>query len=51
MNTLLSRAIARPNLWLLSRTPVVSEDIIVRFKARAGELGFDTDKLIFVDHG
>jgi len=37
-------------LWLLSRTPVVSEDIIARFKARAAELGFDTDKLIFVDH-
>jgi len=37
-------------LWLLARTPVVSEDIIVRFKARAAELGFDTGKLIFVDH-
>ena len=37
-------------LWLLSRTPVVSEDIISRFKARAAELGFDTDKLIFVEH-
>ena len=36
-------------LWLLSRTPAVSEDVLPRFKARAGELGFDTDKLILVD--
>jgi apolipoprotein D and lipocalin family protein len=37
-------------LWLLSRTPVVSEEVVARFKARAGDLGFDTEKLIFVDH-
>ena len=37
-------------LWLLSRTSAVSEDVLARFKERAGELGFDTDKLILVDH-
>lgn len=36
-------------LWLLSRTPAVSEDVLPRLKARVGELGFDTDKLILVD--
>lgn len=36
-------------LWLLARTPTVSEDLLTRFKQRAGELGFDTDELIFVD--
>lgn len=37
-------------LWLLSRTPAVSEDVLARFKVRAGELGFATDKLILVEH-
>jgi apolipoprotein D and lipocalin family protein len=35
-------------LWLLSRTPTVSEAVRTRFIQRARELGFDTDKLIFV---
>ncbi len=37
-------------LWLLSRTPTIDEAVITKFigSARAG--GFDTDKLIFVDH-
>lgn len=36
-------------LWLLSRSPTVSDDLIAHFKARANELGFDTDQLIFVN--
>ena len=37
-------------LWLLARTPDVSEDVRARLRKRASELGFDTDKLIFVKH-
>jgi apolipoprotein D and lipocalin family protein len=37
-------------LWLLSRTPVISDDIIRRFVNKSAELGFDTDGLIYVDH-
>jgi len=37
-------------LWLLSRTPHVSDDTMARFKARAAALGFDIGKLILVDH-
>lgn len=37
-------------LWLLSRTPSVSEELIARFIARSAELGFDTDDLILVNH-
>jgi apolipoprotein D and lipocalin family protein len=36
-------------LWLLARTPQVSEALIQRFINQAGALGFDTDALIFVD--
>ncbi|UCD67963.1 MAG: lipocalin family protein [Betaproteobacteria bacterium] len=35
-------------LWLLSRTPEVSDQLLARFKTRAKELGFDTDALIYV---
>ena len=35
-------------LWLLSRTPEVSDALLARFAARAKELGFDTDALIYV---
>jgi apolipoprotein D and lipocalin family protein len=35
-------------LWFLSRTPVVSKQLMERFVQRAKELGFDTDKLILV---
>jgi apolipoprotein D and lipocalin family protein len=38
-------------LWLLARTPSVSEDVIDRFVERSAALGFDTDSLIFVDQG
>ncbi|MFK7831423.1 MAG: lipocalin family protein [Congregibacter sp.] len=40
----------RDYLWLLSRTPDVPESLKQRFVARAGELGFDTQELIWVDH-
>jgi apolipoprotein D and lipocalin family protein len=36
-------------LWLLSRQPTVSEDIIQLFERRAKALGFATDDLIYVD--
>lgn len=37
-------------LWLLSRTPQVDQAIIERFKKRSREAGFDTSKLIYVEH-
>ena len=37
-------------LWLLSRTPTVSEGIKQAFIQRAGELGYPVDELIFVRH-
>ena len=37
-------------LWLLARTPQVNLEIIDRFKKRSREFGFDTNKLIFVEH-
>ena len=37
-------------LWLLSRTPEVSDELVDRFVRSAGELGFDTDTLILVEH-
>lgn len=36
-------------LWLLARTPEVSEELINKFTSRASQLGFDTDQLIFVN--
>ena len=36
-------------LWLLARTPSVSDEVLQRFRERAGALGFDTDALILVD--
>jgi len=35
-------------LWLLSRTPEVSDALLARFELRARELGFDADNLIYV---
>lgn len=35
-------------LWLLSRTPAVSDELIARFVQTSGELGFDRENLIFV---
>lgn len=39
----------RSYLWLLARTPTISEELRQRFVDRAEALGFDTDSLIFVD--
>jgi len=37
-------------LWLLARTPQLDQTILDRFKKRSRELGFDTSKLIYVEH-
>jgi len=39
----------RSYLWLLARTPIVEQEVLDGFLERAGELGFETDKLIYVD--
>jgi len=36
-------------LWLLARTPTVSNGVLERFGERATELGFDTDAVILVE--
>ena len=36
-------------LWLLSRTPEVSQKLIEQFEKRAKKLGFKTDELIYVE--
>lgn len=41
---------SRDYLWLLARTPEVSEELIDQFISRALQLGFDTSQLIFVTH-
>lgn len=40
----------RNYLWLMSRTPEVSEEALEEFKARAEAEGFDLQELIIVDH-
>ena len=37
-------------LWLLSRTPQLDNEVIQRFIQTSRQLGFDTSKLIYVDH-
>jgi len=37
-------------LWMLSRTPQVSDELYEQFKARATDLGFNTSQLIKVKH-
>jgi apolipoprotein D and lipocalin family protein len=37
-------------LWLLSRSPVISDKLRKRFIRLAGDLGFATDELIYVNH-
>ena len=37
-------------LWILSRTPEMKKDVKEKLVAKATALGFDTSKLIFVDH-
>ena len=39
----------KERLWLLARTPVVSKELKDRFVARAKELGFATENLIFAN--
>jgi apolipoprotein D and lipocalin family protein len=41
---------SKSNLWLLARTPTVSDAVISEFVARARTLGFDTGSLIYVKH-
>ena len=36
--------------WILARTPEISGELKDRLIAKAAEAGFDTSKLIFVDH-
>ncbi len=37
-------------LWILARTPKISNELKDRLIAKAAASGFDTSKLIFVDH-
>lgn len=37
-------------LWLLARTPAVSDELKTRFVNRAKSAGYKTDELIFVNH-
>jgi apolipoprotein D and lipocalin family protein len=37
-------------LWILARTPEIRDDLKNLLVARAAALGFDTSKLIFVEH-
>lgn len=37
-------------LWLLSRQPQVDKNVMALFVKRSQELGFDTSKLIYVEH-
>jgi len=37
-------------LWILSRTPQMNQEIQKRLVEKAAALGFDTSKLIFVEH-
>lgn len=37
-------------LWLLSRTPTVEPEVMKKFISMSEALGFDTSKLIFVNH-
>ena len=40
----------RSYLWFFSRTPRVSDELMDKFMKEAKELGFDTDKLVYVKH-
>lgn len=37
-------------LWLLSRTPTVESTILAKFIGEAKKLGYETEKLIYVNH-
>ena len=36
-------------LWILSRTPQISDDVLQKIINAAKERGYDTEKLIFVE--
>ncbi len=40
----------RSYLWILARSPALDDTIVRRLVARARELGFATDELIYVEH-
>lgn len=40
----------RSYLWILAREPVLEDELLSSLLQTAREQGFDTDKLIFVDH-
>lgn len=40
----------RNYLWLMSRTPQVSDEVLAAFRARAEAEGFELDELIVVEH-
>jgi apolipoprotein D and lipocalin family protein len=40
----------RSYLWILSRTPAMNPEVLQELVAKAGDLGFATDELIFVEH-
>ncbi len=37
-------------LWLLSRNPTIDDEVKSRFIKKARSIGFDTEKLLFVEH-
>ena len=37
-------------LWILARTPAIEKELLDYLVAEASRAGFETDKLIFVDH-
>ena len=39
----------KSNLWILSRTPTISEELKASLVAKAKAQGFDTSKLVYVD--
>ena len=41
----------REYLWILSRTPVLSAEVLAEIRARAAELGFDVAKLVLTPQG
>lgn len=41
----------RDYLWLMSRTPEVSDEVLAAFRARAEAKGFELKELILVEHG
>ena len=40
---------SKSNLWLLARTPTISGEVKASMLAKAAALGFDTNKLVYVE--